>query len=156
MKLYFKQRFFSWFDSYDIYSEAGDTVYTVEGQFSFGRCLHIRNADGEHIATLKQVPLSFLPVFELYEGDSVIGSVRKEFSFFKPSFSIDFRGWYAEGDFFEWDYTITDAAGKCVANIEKELFQLTDSYMIDVADPADALHALMLVLAIDAEKDARN
>lgn len=156
MKLYFKQRLFSWFDSYDIYSEAGDTVYTVEGQFSFGRCLHIRNADGEHIATLKQVPLSFLPTFELYEGDSVIGSVRKEFSFFKPSFSIDFRGWYAEGDFFEWDYTITDGAGKCVANIEKELFQLTDSYMIDVTDPADALHALMLVLAIDAEKDARN
>ena len=156
MKLYFKQRFFSWFDSYDIYSEAGDTVYTVEGKLSFGRCLHIRNADGEHIATLKQVPLSFLPTFELYEGDALVGSVRKEFSFFKPSFSIDFRGWYAEGDFFEWDYTITDGAGKCVANIEKELFQLTDSYMIDVADPADALHALMLVLAIDAEKDARN
>ena len=156
MKLYFKQRFFSWFDSYDIYSEAGDTVYTVEGKLSFGRCLHIRNADGEHIATLKQVPLSFLPTFELYEGDALVGSVRKEFSFFKPSFSIDFRGWHAEGDFFEWDYTITDGAGKCVANIEKELFQLTDSYMIDVTDPADALHALMLVLAIDAEKDARN
>jgi len=43
-----------------------------------------------------------------------------------------------------------------VASIEKELFQLTDSYVIDVAHPADELHALMLVLAIDAEKDARN
>ena len=31
MKLLFKQRFFSWFDSYDIYNEAGETVYTVEG-----------------------------------------------------------------------------------------------------------------------------
>ena len=156
MKLYFKQRLFSWLDSYDIYNEAGETVYTVEGQLSFGRCLHILNASGEHIATLKQELLTFLPAFSLYEGDRCIGSVRKEFSFFKPSFSIDFRGWYADGDFFEWDYTITDAAGKCVASIEKELFQLTDSYMIDVADPADALHALMLVLAIDAEKDSRN
>ena len=27
MKLLFKQRFFSWFDSYDIYDEAGNTVY---------------------------------------------------------------------------------------------------------------------------------
>ena len=26
MKLLFKQRFFSWFDSYDIYNESGDTV----------------------------------------------------------------------------------------------------------------------------------
>ena len=32
MKLLFKQRFFSWFDSYDIYNEAGDTVHTVKGQ----------------------------------------------------------------------------------------------------------------------------
>ena len=31
MKLLFKQRFFSWFDSYDIYDETGTAVYTVEG-----------------------------------------------------------------------------------------------------------------------------
>ena len=36
MKLFFKQRFFSWFDSYDIYNEAGETVYTVEGKLSWG------------------------------------------------------------------------------------------------------------------------
>lgn len=29
MKLMFKQRFFSWFDSYDIYDESGAAVYTV-------------------------------------------------------------------------------------------------------------------------------
>ena len=31
MKLLFKQRLFSWFDSYDIYDEAGNTVYVVKG-----------------------------------------------------------------------------------------------------------------------------
>ncbi|MDY3039207.1 MAG: hypothetical protein SOR88_03795 [Roseburia inulinivorans] len=36
MKLLFKQRLFSWFDSYDIYDEAGNTVYVVKGQFSWG------------------------------------------------------------------------------------------------------------------------
>ena len=36
MKLLFKQRFFSWFDSYDIYNEEGDTVYTVKGAPSWG------------------------------------------------------------------------------------------------------------------------
>ena len=29
MKLLFKQRFFSWFDSYDIYDETGATLFTV-------------------------------------------------------------------------------------------------------------------------------
>lgn len=30
MKLLFKQRLFSWFDSYDIYDEFGNTVYVVK------------------------------------------------------------------------------------------------------------------------------
>ncbi len=30
MKLLFKQRFFSWFDSYDIYGGDGSVVYTVK------------------------------------------------------------------------------------------------------------------------------
>lgn len=32
MKLLFKQRFFSWFDSYDIYNEDGQVIYQVEGK----------------------------------------------------------------------------------------------------------------------------
>lgn len=41
MKLLFKQRMFTWFDSYDIYDEAGHTVYTVEGKLSWGHRLII-------------------------------------------------------------------------------------------------------------------
>ena len=33
MKLLFKQRLFSWFDSYDIYDEADNTVYVVKDQY---------------------------------------------------------------------------------------------------------------------------
>ena len=36
MKLLFKQRVFSWFDSYDIYGEDGETVFTVQGRLSWG------------------------------------------------------------------------------------------------------------------------
>lgn len=34
MQLLFKQRMFSWFDSYDIYNEAGEVVYVVKGQLA--------------------------------------------------------------------------------------------------------------------------
>ena len=44
MKLLFKQRLFSWFDSYDIYDEAGNTVYVVKGQLSWGHKLVIYDA----------------------------------------------------------------------------------------------------------------
>ena len=36
MKLLFKQRIFSWLDSYDIYDENENTVYTIKGQLSWG------------------------------------------------------------------------------------------------------------------------
>ena len=52
MKLLFKQRIFSWLDSYDIYDEKGETVYTVKGQLSFGHKLFIYNKYGEHIGTI--------------------------------------------------------------------------------------------------------
>ena len=156
MRLLFKQRFFSWFDSYDMYDENENVVFTVEGKMSWGHCLHILNARGEHIATVKQKVLTFLPRFELYEGEEYVGCITKEFSFFKPSFSVDCNGWLVDGDFWEWDYNILDSDSSVVATVSKELFRMTDTYVIDVLNEEEALHALMVVLAIDAEKDSRN
>ena len=49
MKLLFKQRAFTWFDSYDIYDENENTVYVVKGQLSWGHCLKIRTLRGERL-----------------------------------------------------------------------------------------------------------
>jgi uncharacterized protein YxjI len=156
MKLLFKQRFFSWFDSYDIFDENENVLFSVEGQLSWGHRLHILNAKGEHVGTVKQRVMTFLPRFELYFGDEYVGCITKEFSFFRPNFSVDHNGWSIDGDFFEWDYQILDSAGALVAEVSKELFRMTDTYVIDVVREEDALSALMVVLAIDAEKDSRN
>ena len=155
MKLLFKQRFFSWFDSYDIYNEAGETVYTVKGQLSWGHCLKIYDARGMEIGTVRERILTFLPKFEMYLGDRYIGCISKEFTLFFPKYNIDCNGWEVEGDWLEWDYQILGRSGSPVATVYKELFNWTDTYVIDVVDPQDALCALMLVLAIDAEKCSR-
>lgn len=155
MKLLFKQRFFSWFDSYDIYNEAGETVYTVKGQLAWGHCLKIFDAHGHEIGTVKERIFTWLPKFEMYLGDRYLGCISKEFTFFVPKYNIDCNGWHVDGDFFEWDYQITNSSGRTVATVSKELWKWTDTYVIDVANPADALCALMLVLAIDAEKCSR-
>ena len=156
MKLLFRQRFFSWFDSYDIYDEAGETVYTVKGQLSWGHCLKIFDVYGNEVGTVQERVLTFLPKFELYLGQQYAGCITKEFSFLTPRYNIDFNGWEVEGNFLEWDYTISNAFGQEIAYVSKELFHMTDTYVIDVSNPRDALCALMLVLAIDAEKCSRN
>ena len=155
MRLLFKQRMFSWFDSYDIYNEAGDTVYTVRGRLSWGHCLKIFDPLGNEVGTVQEKIFTFLPRFEMYVGSCYAGCISKEFTLFRPRFRIDYRGWQVDGDFMEWNYRIRDDAGRSVAAVSKQLFNWTDTYVIDVQDPRDALGALMLVLAIDAEKCSR-
>ena len=69
--------------------------------------------------------------------------------------TIEYNGWQVEGNWLEWNYAIMNGAGYQVASVSKEIWNWTDTYVIDVPDPRDALCALMLVLAIDAEKCSR-
>lgn len=131
MKLLFKQRMFSWFDSYDIYDENENTVYVVKGQLSWGHCLKIFDTEENELGTVKQEVLTWLPKFELYEGENYIGCLEKELGWFKPKYNIDFNGWHVEGDFPGWDYTITKPVGETVATVSKELLQWTDTYVLD-------------------------
>lgn len=155
MRLLFKQRLFSWFDSYDIYNESDETVYTVKGQLAWGHCLKIYDAEGAEIGTVKERVLTWLPKFELYLGERYVGCITKEFTFLRPKFNIDCNGWHVEGNWLEWDYSILKEDGQEVAAVSKELWNWTDTYVIDVHNPEDALCALMVVLAIDAEKCSR-
>ena len=155
MKLLFKQRLFSWFDSYDIYDEAGHTIYVVKGQLSWGHCLKIFDSNGHELGTIQQKILSFLPKFEIYLENRYIGFIKKEFSFFKPRYYIDYFDWDIEGDFMEWDYRIFNRNKTTIATISKQLWNLTDTYELDIVQQVDALGILMLVLAIDAEKCSR-
>lgn len=156
MRLLFKQRFFSWFDSYDIYDENEKTIFTVEGKLSWGHRLHIHDGLGNHIGTVQEKVLTLLPQFQLYEEENYIGCIHKEFTFLRPKFTLDCADWEVDGKFLEWDYTITSASRGTIAVISKEIFHWTDTYVMDINDPADALRVLMVVLAIDAEKCSRS
>ena len=152
MKLVFKQRFFSWFDSYDIYYEDGTVAYTVEGQLSWGHELHIKDNTGVHIATVKEKIFRLMPEFDFYIRGQFIGSQKKRFAFLKHLYYLDFNGWQAAGNWTGWDYNITDGNGVLVARVSKQLLKWTDTYVIDTVKPEAALLSLMFTLAIDAEK----
>jgi uncharacterized protein YxjI len=151
----FKQRLFSWFDSYDIYGEDGQVLYTVKGQLSWGHCFKIYDSFGNSVGMVKQRIFTFLPKFEIYMNDAYVGCISREFTFFRPRYNIDYNGWQVEGDFLEWDYSILGDNGNAVATVSKELFNWTDTYSMEIYNPQDALQVLMLVLAIDAEKCSR-
>ncbi len=156
MRMLFKQRLFSWFDSYDIYDESGRTLFVVKGQLSWGHCMKIFDAQGHEVGMIKEKIITFVPKFDIYIDGRLAGSIRKNITLFSPKFSIDYNGWSVRGNFIEWDYSINDSHGNQIAYVSKEIFRLTDTYSIDVANDSYALDALMVVLAIDAEKCSRD
>ena len=97
-----------------------------------------------------------MPRFKLFYKGQELGTIRRQFTFFKPTYDIDFNGWHIEGNWLGWDYSIYDSSGQVVATVSKDLMHLTDHYFIDVKNKEDALHALMVVLAIDADKCSQN
>ena len=156
MKLLFKQRFFSWLDSYDIYDEMGNTVYTVKGELSWGHKLQIYNADG-----LNNVSSFFIwPIYSSLRYIANLGKKVKTSSLIvptgKPSFILDYNDWKISGNFWEWDYEIIDSRGIVIGDINKELFNFTDTYSLTISDPRNAIYVLMIALAIDAQKCSNN
>lgn len=150
MKLLIKQRVFSWTDSYDVYDEEGNARYFVKAEFlALGHQLHVYNQQNEEIASIHQRLLTLLPAFEIEIGGRVRGMVQKKFTLFRPQYEISYNGWRAEGDFMGWDYDVYEGCSSII-HISKELFHWGDTYVIDIADPAHELEALMLVIAIDA------
>lgn len=156
MKLLFKQRFLSFMDSYDIYDETGQVVYQVYSELSWGHKLVICDPSGRELGTVRQEVLTFLPAFRVYEGENYVGAIMKKFTFFSHEYDIDFLGWRVEGEWLEWDYRIYDEDNNPVAAVSKELFNWTDTYVLEIEDPMNQLYVLMFVLAIDAEKCSRN
>ncbi len=151
MKLYIKQRIFSWTDSYDVYDETGEVRYEVKADFfSFGHQIRVFDKrTGLEAGSIHEKLLTLLPRFEIVIQGQSCGSVRKELTLFRPRYQVDFRGWDVEGDFLGWDYRVTDGRRE-VMSISKELFHWSDSYVLRYDNPADEMPGLLLVLAIDA------
>ena len=153
MKLILKQKMFSLLDSFDVYSEDGSIAYKVKGELALAHKLKIYSPEGNELGEVSQKIISITPTFELYEKGKKIGSIKKKLlKLFGSAYSIESLGWTAKGNFTERNYSIHDSNGNLVATIKKQLLNLTDTYVLDVANPQNALHVLMFVIAIDAEK----
>lgn len=151
MKLLFKQRVFSWLDSYDIYNEYDETAFTVEGRLSWGHRLVIYDRTGNEVGEIREEILTFLPKFRMYIHGQEIGMIQKELTFLKPRFYLTCNDWEIEGSVMEWDYDVFSSK-RHIMHVEKQLFHWSDTYVMDIDQDEDALICLMIVLAIDAAK----
>lgn len=150
MNLYIKQRIFSWGDKFSIYAENGNERFHVEGEiFTLGKKLHLYDTAGNELAFIQQKVMSFLPKYYILRNNSQIAEIVKEFTFFKQEYSVNGLGWHVHGDFWAHEYEIT-SSGRLIASVSKEWLTWGDTYQIHLANDADTVNALAVVLVIDA------
>lgn len=149
MKLYIKQKVFSWNDKFSVCDEIGEERFFVEGEFlSWGKKLHVYDRMQRKAAFIRQEVFTLLPKFTVSIGGQDIAEIVKEFTFFKPKYRIDGLGWEINGDFWDHDYEISKN-GHTIVTIHKEWMTWGDCYELDIENPRDEIVALAVVLAID-------
>ena len=149
MKLYIRQKVFSWVDKFTVKEESGEDKYFVEGEFfSWGKKLHVYDAAGNEAAFIQQKVWSFLPKFLVFVDGRQVAEIVKEFTFLRPKYSIEGLGWEIDGSFMAHDYEITQQ-GRPIVTIHKEWMTWGDCYELNIDDAWDEILALAVVLAID-------
>lgn len=156
MKLYIKQKVFSFRDRFTVKDEYGEDKYYVEGEIlSLGKKLRIYDMGGNELAFVRERLLAFMPKFTIEINGREIAEIVKRFTFLRPKYYVDGLGWDVEGDFFSHNYDITDG-NKTIVSIHKQFMAWGDTFEIDVQKDNDEIIALAVVLAIDAVMDANN
>jgi len=155
MKLYLKQKVFSFRDRFYVKDEAGNDRFYIEGEiFSFGKKLHVYDMGGTEIAFIRQKVWSFMPRYFIETGGKVVCQIVKEFTFFKQSYRLEGLPWHLHGDFFAHEYSLEEN-GRQIMRMSKKWISWGDSYELDIANPADELVCLCVTLAVDCAMAAQ-
>ncbi len=156
MKLYIRQKVFSWNDKFKVFDERGREKYLIEGEFfSLGKKLHINDMQGNEVAFISQKVLSFLPRYFVYVNGTEVAEIVKQFSLFRPKYTIEGLGWEISGDFFSHDYVIS-CRGRNIVTISKQWMTWGDCYELEIENESDEIVSLAVVLAIDCVMAAQN
>lgn len=151
MRYQVRQRVISLGDGFTIKDEYDNDKYIVRGKFfSFGNKLRIYDLNGGEVAYIEQEMFHLLPSYNIYLNDTYAATVKKEFSFFKPSFYIEstMGNYTMEGEIFSHEFQIIKD-GKEVAFVSKRWFSFSDTYGVDIIGTENQEFMLSLVIVID-------
>ena len=153
MRLYMKQKVFSWKDKFSIKTESGEDRYYVEGKaISIGKKLRIYDPAENELAFVNQKVVSLMPKFCVEMNGEEVAVIKKKVTFLKPKYLIEGPGWEVKGDFFSHDYEIVEN-GRTIVALHKKWMAWGDSFELDIVDESQEVLAVAVVLAIDAVMD---
>ncbi|MCL1917352.1 MAG: LURP-one-related family protein [Peptococcaceae bacterium] len=148
MKLYIKQKAFSWRDKFTIKDDNGADRWFAQGEsFSSGRKLRLYDAFGNEAAFIRQKTMSFQPRYFIELGGAVY-TVKSEFTFMHTRISIEGVPWKMNGDAWAHKFELYDDMG-AIMRISKRGFIWGDSYELDILNPDHELLCLCIALTVE-------
>ncbi|MDD3428795.1 MAG: LURP-one-related family protein [Oscillospiraceae bacterium] len=158
MKLYIRQKVFSFNDKFDIYNEAGEPLYYCEGEiFSIGSKLRLYDMQDRELFYIKQKVLSFMHAYDIYAQENLCASVQEQLALFRTKLRVEssYGSFDIEGSFWEHDFSIY-CNGRLLGTVQKAWMTWGDSYCLQVAQEKDAAFFTALVIAIDNVQQQHN
>jgi uncharacterized protein YxjI len=146
-----RQRIFSFGDSFIIKDEYDNDRFEVQGKiFSIGNKLKIFDMAGNELVYMEQEVFHLLPRYNIYLNGDLAACVKKELSFFKPSFTIqsNMGNYTIDGDIFSHEFEIMKN-GLRSAYVSKAWFSFSDSYGAEISDSENQAFMLAMVIVID-------
>lgn len=150
MNLIIKKELFSIQDAYDIFDENNIIKYHIKKEFfSMVRMLRIYDGNGTELAIVKRVFTSLMPKYNIEIDKKVIGSIKKELTFFKPKYSINYKGYTANGDLMNFNFNVLDKSSNIVASIKRIHFKTSSTCEIDIINQSDELDIVLLAVVLE-------
>lgn len=153
MKLYMKQKIFSFKDKFYIKDENGNDKYYIEGELiSFGKKLHVYDMKGNEVAFIREQMLKMLPTLRVFYNGEQVADITRKFSLLVPKYEIKGLDWEVIGKPMAHNYKITHG-NSTIVTISKKWMTWADTYEFDIAEGADEVIVLATILAIDCAHD---
>lgn len=147
-----KQKMWSLGGKFTINDELGMPAYQVEGSlFKIPKSFKIMDMQGKLIGQIDKQFWSFLPKFQVNLANGQSFTIKKDFTFFKPHYSIANLGMEVQGNLWDMNFQLYQN-GQQVAQIDQEWLKLTSTYNIKVYQESYSDLVVALTVAIDYVK----
>lgn len=150
MKFQIKQQLFRLFDTFDIKDENGRLICSVSNDGILAHSFTIRDDINNVSFRIDEKIFRFLPTFEIYLNNERAGTIKSRFNLFVKKLDIDLYNLSVEGSLWDFNFRVLDQNRKLVAEIDRKVFTLTDTYEINCIDERYNVLVVLICLCIDA------
>ncbi len=153
MKLFIKEKIFSFHNRYFIKDEKNNDILEISSKpISIGTKTWIKDLEGKELAYIEQELFHFMPKYNVFINGNKEYFIKKKFKLFKNDYELS-NNFRVEGNFLSHNFTVYNDKHEKVGEIYRKYFKIGDQYIIDIPNEKDYLLVLSIIVAITNDID---